>query len=321
MTDQMRSKGQVQASRDHSLKVPWYTKVMNWYRGHGIVFPGMNAVIRNTLRRRLVSEKKVVEVYKAQHAEDLDKLRAGAQFFFGLSSIRTGTVYLSDLLNTGQESFHVEHEANVLDYWNYAEAYNDASHRLRYIKDFRLWETLMRMHMNGWVNYGEVNPFLKMHGQQLKEIFPNAKFFHLVRDGRDVVRSMMSREILDTKDPMKPFVRPDDSDPYAGQWPGMSRFERLCWQWKNENEAIADVTDHHIQLEKLKADYAYFNECINAFLGVDITEEHWANYQSPKNITPKYKISHWKEWNGRQRESFEKICGEQFTRLGYELNW
>ncbi len=321
MTDQSRSKDQVQASRDHSLGVPWYTKLMNWYRGHGIVFPGMNATIRNTLRRRLAGEKKVVRAYKEEHDAALDVLASGSQFFFGLSSIRTGTVYLSDLLNTGQDSYHVEHEANVLDYWNYAEAYNDAAHRLRYIRDFRFWETLMRMHISGWTNYGEVNPFLKIHGQQLKEVFPNAKFFHLVRDGREVVRSMMSREILDTKDPMKPFVKPAQDDPFVGQWGGFSRFEKLCWQWQNENKEIAKVTDHLVHLEKLKADYGYFNERINAFLGVNVTEDHWANYQSPKNITPKYKIPHWKEWDSKYKKSFESICGAQFEGMGYNLEW
>ena len=77
----------------------------------------------------------------------------------------------------------------------------------------------------------------------LEHAFPNSRTLYVVRDPRDWVRSFMNiragfyspfeirRWIPKGRLKASQFA----SDPYANQWRKMSRFERLCWAWNQEN--------------------------------------------------------------------------------------
>lgn len=319
----MPTEKNVKDSREHNVNYRWYTRIMDRYRASSLVIPGANAMIRRVLAMRFARDKKAVENYLAGENMKCDGWLENANLFFGFSCYRSGTVFLTNILKTEFPNWHIEHEANVDDYWNYAKVMRDEAEALKYFKEFRKGEICFRVkdfqRLDG---YGEINPFLRLHAGAVKGTFPQAKLFHVVRDGRDVVRSIMSREILTRKDPMSKLIRPPAGNPYAAKWKQMDRFEKVCWQWQFDNASIRKHVGHRVEFEKFRADYDYFRVAVLDYLGLHLEKADWEKYTtSPKNITPKYAIPKWQDWTTQKKESFERICGDEMKALGYSLNW
>jgi len=297
---------------------------MDKYRSSGMYIPGVNVLIIQILALRFARDKKAVNAYMSQHAESCTQWQDSLPFFFGFSSYRSGTVFLTNILKSEFPDWHIEHEANVDDYWNYPKVMRNEEEASKYFNEFRKAEICCRVgeDKSGVSGYGEVNPFLRLHAGAVKQAFPKAKLFHVVRDGRDVVRSIMSREILNRKDPMNRLIAPPANDPYVEEWDSMSRFEKVCWQWQFDNAAIRKHVKHQLKFEEFRKDYNYFKSELLDYLGLEMDPAHWESYtKKPKNITPKYAIEHWTKWSKSQQGLFERICGDEMQALGYELNW
>ena len=98
---------------------------------------------------------------------------------------------------------------------------------------------------------------------ELAELFPDAKFIHLVRDGRKVASSYfhkLKNECYDDRSTMAlaayatdpigqiapppekhywwPLARPND--PRSTAFSGFSQFERIAWHWAEINRVIMD---------------------------------------------------------------------------------
>lgn len=79
-------------------------------------------------------------------------------------------------------------------------------------------------------NYIESNNRLYSFINPLREIQPNAKFIHVVRDGREVVRSDMSRNFCtDMYKRYRIAASYFPNDPYYNSLDQMDRFEKICW--------------------------------------------------------------------------------------------
>jgi len=144
--------------------------------------------------------------------EEIDEWFNSKKLFFILSIGRSGTKWLANLLNKAPRAL-VVHEP-FIEAIPHQEAFHDPKKAEEYIMKFRKKEIYLRVHNHDIDIYGEVNSFLRRHCEALKKAFPNAIILHLVRDGRDVVRSMYSRETMlpgayDTK-----YIRPKPGDPY-----------------------------------------------------------------------------------------------------------
>ncbi|MBK9460137.1 MAG: hypothetical protein IPN94_12070 [Sphingobacteriales bacterium] len=110
-------------------------------------------------------------------------------------------------MNTAQYA-QIEHEANIVDYPAFARAIQQPQDAYCYINDFRLKDMFKRAYTKKMPIYGEINPFLALHCAAIAAALPAAKRFHLVKDGRSVVRSMFSRTKLGAKTPCQsPFFR------------------------------------------------------------------------------------------------------------------
>lgn len=229
---------------------------------------------------------------------------------------------MADFLNREAESAIILHEANVNDYWFYHKALRSEEEEKKYIGEFRKNEIYYRIHKSGVKLYGEINPFLRRHCKALQELIPNAKYFHLVRDGRDVVRSIMSREILSNKDPLGHLTYPPDNDEYKDKWQRMNRFEKICWLWQTDNRYMREQIRYTIQFEQLISDYDYFKEKLLDYIGIFIDKRTWEEYMNHRvNITPSYKIPHWSQWSKQQMKSFDEICSDEMEKCGYSLKW
>jgi hypothetical protein len=302
---------------------PLYTRVMKWYRVQPFRLPLANAGIRTALRARYGFQRLRIGLLTARHSAEIDEWYRSIQLFFGLGIVRSGTTFLANLLNREIANTITLHEAVIDDYWSYRRAFYSEAEALRYIRSFRRNEIFLRLRGTQIRAYGEINPFLRRHAVALKTVFPDAHLFHVIRDGRDVVRSIMSKGYFGTKDPVfRPLIHPPERSRYAQRWSDMTRFEKVCWLWSEENRYLRETIPTTVRFECLIRDYDYFRarllEPISSSIGVDT----WSRYcRETHNPSPAQTFPHWRSWNREQRHVFSEICGTEMEVNGYELDW
>ena len=168
--------------------------------------------------------------------------------------------------------------------------------------------------------YGEANLQLSLLIPVLREVFPEAKYVWLVRDGRDAVASMYYRGWYDPSQTRVPKHWHDArlqahrvGDMTSGEWSEYSRFEKCCWIWKKYNLAIesqlaflAPDRWRQVRLEEFRARLPD----LEAFLGLRRLRRILVQ---KRNVAVQPVIS-WKAWSMNRRSSFERICGAEMDR-------
>lgn len=174
----------------------------------------------------------------------------------------------------------------------------------------------------------------------LAALFGQAKFVHLVRDGRKVAGSYFHKlgdECYDDRStailkayafdgaPMPPpekkywWPLPKADDPAAGAFAGYNQFERIAWHWAEINRVIlrdlvtlpSDKT-LFVKLEDLRADEAVLRNLYD-FLCLPYTPAAFAMFQRPHNVNrPEDQLL-----SDAERARFDAIAGAMMVRLGY----
>lgn len=73
----------------------------------------------------------------------------------------------------------------------------------------------------------DVNGYLQCSTTEIEKVFRNVRIFHLVRDGRDVVRSLYLRR-SENRIHLIPKNREEIS-----KWMDADRFCQICWNWNS----------------------------------------------------------------------------------------
>jgi len=251
--------------------------------------------------------------------DDLERWYREMNIFFILGIGRSGTKFLAYLLNMADNAvvYHEPFDESI----PYQEAYQNPDAAEKYIRDFRMKEIYLRVHKHSVNTYGEVNSYLRRHCEAIKKLIPNVKLIHLVRDGRDVVRSMYSRMTMKPWTYTTRYIYPLPDDPWRDQWDRMSRFEKLCWYWATENKYLRKCINKFVRFEDIIRDYTYFKKNVLEYLNLDIPREIWEReVNRPKNITIAHKLPHWSEWSSELIEAFKRICGDEMKIYGYKLD-
>lgn len=226
---------------------------------------------------------------------------------------------MADLLNKASNAY-VFHEPVLEDFFAHARAHHDLTNAERYIQGFRKEEIFTRMRSIPSGTYGEVNSAIRCHASAIKNIFPNVTLIHLVRDGRDVIRSSIGRRTMTIRNPFSLSIKPDASDPWLPQWQNMDRFARICWFWQEENRRLRSVIGKTVQFEKILSSYEYFSREILEPCQIHIDEKTWKDAISkPQNISKGFSMPKWDEWTPAQKKIFIDICGQEMANCGYQL--
>ena len=175
----------------------------------------------------------------------------------------------------------------------------------------------------------------------LAALFPEARFVHLVRDGRKVCSSYFHKlgaECYDDRStanfqahyddfrlppppPEKkywwPTPRKGSSD--AARFRSFSQFERICWHWAELNrvvlkelEGLAPDRSLFLRLEDLRESPSAVSGLYH-FLNLPYRDDDFTVFAKPHNVNrPEDKLL-----SDEQRDSFEAIAGTMQARLGY----
>jgi len=230
--------------------------------------------------------------------------------------------------------------------------------RLTDIKPLLMNTIVKRVQQSKYEVYGEKNLTYAPFIEELYELL-GCKFIFLIRDGRDVVRSLMDWHDLvwgniyreckylgelteqayknvsaipihkDTSDFSRP--RPQPGDPYHENWLNLTREEMCAWYWQHINTLYIN------QLLKLPPD-SYIIVDYTAPEAKDITDiadflnlrglnENKISVMLESRINSvkdrfgiERRYPKWYDWSSDQKKQFDRIAGAQMRQLGFFVN-
>jgi hypothetical protein len=244
--------------------------------------------------------------------------QAPANVFFVTGHGRSGTQFLAHLLDEAANAV-VAHEPVEADIFAVQRARLEPRFAARYVADYRRWRIAEAAARAAPGVYGEVNSRLRSLLPALKESFPEAPMLRIIRDGRDVVRSMMARDrwMIDILAKRAPELAP--SDPFVGEVGRMSEFERACWYWQFDTARLARLMPGYLRFEDLMRDPDHVLERLVRPFGLELERAAiTAALGRPRNETRRHALPDWQSWSAAETESFWRICGDVMREHGYE---
>lgn len=274
------------------------------------------------LRRRMrewgLSRRRVeVALHVLLHRRRDPPWLGDTRVFLGTGMGRSGTRFLSRLLDRAPTA-RVVHEPVDEDIAAFRHGYCSPDRRHRYIERFRLPEIDLRLGDDPPEVYGEVNSHLRRHVSAIRNLYPKAQVFHLVRDGRHVVRSMYSRGTMQRGDRATDGIGPCMQDGFRTDWDQSSRFERLCWYWASNIAFVRERAQWTVRLEDLLSDYGTFRADVLDPLGLQVERSVWkSEVNNPRNETGSHVLPPPDRWQPERKRRFWEICGGEMERCGY----
>ncbi len=225
---------------------------------------------------------------------------------------RSGSKFTAELLNKCYGG-HVIHETPS-DRYSCIKAYWNETKSL----SFKRVDYMDEMEEEHGV-HGEVSSYLRYHTDFLKQVM-GAKVFHLVRDGRKVVRSMMNRSAFTDRDPhhtgrIKPYLE----DIYFKVWNDLSRFQKICWYWNHAVTLLIAKKIPLLHFEKIISDYDYLNERLLKQVNLTLDRDVWEKeIQVVINANKSTGFPEYPDWIEQHKLQFNLICGSTMKLLGYQ---
>jgi hypothetical protein len=264
-----------------------------------------------------------------------------AKPFFVVSSGRSGTAMLVKALSA-DKAITIEHEYMVhllqpLAVRRYAGLTNEDEAR-------RVLDAChgAAARYAGTPLWGDSSNKLSWLIPDLLTLFPDAKFVHLVRDGRKVASSYFHKLHAECYDdastrimaahlnapdsvaappPEKKYwwPQPYANDPWKKEFPNFDQFARIAWHWSEINrvilrdlESVPENRRLFLRLEDLRARPSCVASLFD-FLNRPYRDEYFAAFARPHNVNrPVDKLL-----TAEQSASFERIAGGMMERLFY----
>jgi len=261
--------------------------------------------------------------------------------FFIVSSGRSGTQMMERLLGgLGEVEIHHEYLCTHVQPLAVRRYMGLASHG-EVVDALRAWHGAA-VHYCPKPLFGDSSNKLSWVIDALEEVFPNARYIHLIRDGRKVASSYLhklgdecyddrSTEILarwcqdPERHPCPPpekkywWPLPRAGSPWVDEFSGFDQFERISFHWAEINreierqlEAVPAERRYRVRLEDLVTDEARLREMIE-FLGLEYRPDFFECMQRPHNVNVPRNFS----LSDAQLQSFERIAGDMLRHYGY----
>ena len=145
------------------------------------------------------------------------------------------------------------------------------------------------------IDHVEVNTKLVLSvPEDYRDIVEGLVLVHLVRDGRDVVSSVLDRH------------------PKYG-------FKEACYAWAVRNSYILDLVpdDRRFQLEHL-VQSGFEMDAFSHKLGGYLSIQLWEDMRERRINAGDHGYPYWREWGTMQTNAFWEICGETMDNCGYK---
>ncbi|MFC2126069.1 sulfotransferase, partial [Bacteroidota bacterium] len=191
-------------------------------------------------------------IYKKLLAGRLSlKKTVNQEIYFIISTGRTGTNFFESFLNNASKDVYCVHEPQP-------DLFNISNNKLRHKQNKRvISEQLRKARASVLVDflnssktkYIESNPFAAFLVEDLKMLFPTAKFIIIYRDIDTYLLSAMNKSPLNNNinnfyadsDGRKRIGACDFSkDPHNDQWNELRRSQKIAWFWNKCNQYLLE---------------------------------------------------------------------------------
>jgi hypothetical protein len=263
-----------------------------------------------------------------------------------VSTGRTGTRKLAHVLSAACSGVDSRHEPFPdlfdigTDYIRSQFSFDEAVARVRRARE----QVCGEVHAAGCDYYIESNNNLALLLPVVRVLLMHCRIVHVVRDGRDFVRSAYSKTVpsarrrgetvlvMSEQDPRKRLQATDfPDDPYQSRWAHMDRFERCCWLWVKVDSLIREAIAGDGRAITVKFEDVFDKSSgypglrtIVEFLGLKerlcVDTADIAGLMAVKeNRTQRYLLPHWTDWPAEQMRVFRDIAGAHMALYGYDL--
>jgi len=260
---------------------------------------------------------------------------------FLVGSGRSGTRMIFKLLS-GHEDIEVFHEYLCTHIQPVA-----AKYFMGLIDDQKTEKAIVNLHGAG-IHYSNAKYWVDTSNKlswiikPLYNLFPRAKFIHVVRDGRKVTSSFyhkLAPEIYDdmsiskmqdwlsspSKFPEPPPEKkywwniPQEGQPFYKEFSDYDQYQRICYHWTEVirviDEAFTLIPEEQkltVKLEELTKEKSVLQKFLS-FFDIDYSDEYFQLLQKPQNVfvPMDFKLTE------KQLSQFDAIAGQTMKKLGY----
>ena len=303
-------------------------------RQHRIIDALIYIISRNTMTFDTLRFKSWLFTKKSKNNSDLNLIVIGG-------CPRSGTTLARALISMHPEIASPKKEYNVLMIIKKEDFLKDVfdfsteeikTLKTKYKDNVLLAENILKLYMKkeGKQLIAVKHPYHILIIDELFHYFPNMRFIHIVRDGRDTscsIRTHPKREIINGE-----VVPLNTNNPFSWCIRRWTSCISQGWKWRKSNKYI------EVKYEDLVNDPVNSIGKVFKFLGLElISKDKLLNFykyenQDEKHLQnievgqPLYKktIGRWKkDMTAKEKEMFKKMAGEMLLELGYEdnLNW
>jgi hypothetical protein len=166
----------------------------------------------------------------------------------------------------------------------------------------------------GKLRWGDKTPYYVLHMKTLKEMFPDAKFIHIIRDGRDAALSMLRR-----KNDLKIF----------NIYHAAKIWKRFVQEGATTGKELGSDVYFEFRFEDLLLDPEFVVHDICRFIKEPYTDSiiNYNPAKDPHGKTPLLKgpidKSNCNKWKSQMKKThiriFEGVAGKTLSQCGYEL--
>lgn len=169
----------------------------------------------------------------------------------------------------------------------------------------------------------DVNPFLPYALDAARKAFGDVLCFHLVRNGRKVVRSHYNGRKYKARARVLPIIPNDPST--LERWSGYSRYEKICWFWNDTVSRLLQDGVQLLHLERIVSDYDYLHERLLEPCGIHLEQDVWYALKDKRLHPSRFRLKNLLRgrpvklvWTQKHEARFMAICGETMRALGYD---
>ena len=173
----------------------------------------------------------------------------------------------------------------------------------------------------GKPRWGDKTPLYMQHLPLFERLFPDARFVHLIRDGRDAALSFLT---VPDGIMTEGWGHPHDASGFACQWATEVRAARAL------GEHVGPQRYLELRYEQLVAEPETELRRVCAFAGLEYddamleyvgqTESARKEHQQRLKEPPRVGVRDWRtEMGGEARAAFEAVAGDLLDELGYEV--
>jgi hypothetical protein len=176
--------------------------------------------------------------------------------------------------------------------------------------------------------YVETSPQTTFSAPVILQAVPQAKFIHLVRDPRDVVRSGMRRKWYAGHQADQTRILPRADSDTGQHWKDFDAFQKCLWLWNETNVWINDffsTVDINKKLQVRSEDlFDGHEEALHklfAFIGAPMPSKRkiMRTLVRKHNVQRSGEFMEASKWSKEMLSKLEEIVGKTAVELGYEI--